>query len=288
VTGNARALLAERFLGDLDDDVLTGLQHFRNELRTARGTGTASLIAAVVPGATGAGAPFEPRATSDGATAAVGASATTVRAASTIRASTSAIAAAVASAAAERALEARTRIATNPRGVAREIFKGSRRTTDARSASLAREKDYILFDDRCASDGGFTSGSGNYYFFGMLGIGVFVLDVLVFVMLMLMFVQFVRAKFGVVFSMRLGYVGGEFGAVDGAPGFDFGGFFFGEFRDSGDGCFFGLLSTIVCVFFRFFFIEFGAADDGIGYSLRSFFVLGFDESGSERGDLIFV
>ena len=30
VAGNARALLAEGFLGDLDDDFLTGLQHFGN------------------------------------------------------------------------------------------------------------------------------------------------------------------------------------------------------------------------------------------------------------------
>jgi hypothetical protein len=245
-----------------------------------------------VPGATGAGAAFESRATSDGASAAVGTSATTVRAASTIRASTPVIAPTVTSAAAERALEARTRIAANPRGVAREIFKRSSRTTDARSASFTGEENHVLLDDRCSSDGGFTSGSGNYYFFGMLGLGVFVLDVLVFVMLVLVgrvFVQFVRAKFGVVFSMRLGYVGGEFGAVDGASGFDFCGFFFGEFRDSRDRRFFSFLGTLIGTFFRFFFFKFGAADDGIGFcSLRSFFVLGFDESGSERGDLVFV
>jgi hypothetical protein len=30
VAGDARALFAERFFGDLDDDVLTGLQHFRD------------------------------------------------------------------------------------------------------------------------------------------------------------------------------------------------------------------------------------------------------------------
>jgi hypothetical protein len=30
VAGDARALFAERLLGDLDDDVLTGFQHFRN------------------------------------------------------------------------------------------------------------------------------------------------------------------------------------------------------------------------------------------------------------------
>ena len=39
VAGDARALFAERLLGDLDDDFLTGLQHFGNELRAARRTG---------------------------------------------------------------------------------------------------------------------------------------------------------------------------------------------------------------------------------------------------------
>jgi hypothetical protein len=122
----------------------------------------------------------------------------------------------------------------------------------------------------------------------MRGLGVFVLDVLVFVMLVLMFFELMRAVFGVVFSMFLSYVGGEFGAVYGTAGFDFRGFFFGEFRNPGDGTFFGLLSAIVGLFFRFFFIEFDAADDGIGYSLRSFLVFGFDETGSECGDLVLV
>ena len=36
MTGDPRALLAQRFLGDLDDDFLTGLEHFRNELRPPR------------------------------------------------------------------------------------------------------------------------------------------------------------------------------------------------------------------------------------------------------------
>ena len=105
VAGDARALLAERFLGDLDDDVLAGLQHFGNELRAARGAGTASLIATVMPGATWARAAFETRAASDGASAAIGTSATAVGTASTIRASATAITTAVSSAAAERALE---------------------------------------------------------------------------------------------------------------------------------------------------------------------------------------
>ncbi len=80
VAGDARALLAKGFLSDLDDHVLAGLQHFGNELRTARWAGTASLIAAVVSWATGAGASFEPRATGDGAATAIGTSATAERA----------------------------------------------------------------------------------------------------------------------------------------------------------------------------------------------------------------
>ena len=35
VAGNACAFFAERLLGNLDDDFLAGLEHFRDELRTA-------------------------------------------------------------------------------------------------------------------------------------------------------------------------------------------------------------------------------------------------------------
>src|SRR5580704_9637691 len=41
VAGDARALFAEGFLGDLDDNVLAGFKHFANELRTTRRTGMA-------------------------------------------------------------------------------------------------------------------------------------------------------------------------------------------------------------------------------------------------------
>jgi hypothetical protein len=41
--------------------------------------------------------------------------------------------------------------------------------------------------------------------------------------------------------------------------------------------------------FRLFFVEFGAAYDGVGFRFfLGLFVLGFDETGGERGDLIFV
>src|SRR5260370_39558179 len=76
VAGDSRALLTERLFGDLDDDVLAGLQHFGNELRTARGARMASLIAAVLPRATGPAA-FATRASAR-ASPAIGSSATRV------------------------------------------------------------------------------------------------------------------------------------------------------------------------------------------------------------------
>jgi hypothetical protein len=276
VTGDARALFAQRFLSDLDDDVLAGLQHFGNKLGTARGTGTASLITTVVPWAAGAaGTAFESWAARDGATTAVGASATAVgTATAAIRASATAIASTVASAAAERSLEARTWIAADARGIAREIFQRCGCAGDAGRTSFAGEENHVLLDYRCALDDGFTSGSGDHCFFGMPGLGVFVavfrdflFVMFVFIMIVLMFVQLMRAMFGVVFGMRLGNISGEFGAVDGASGFDFRGFFFREFRDSGYRGFFSFLGPLIFMFFRVFFIEFGAADDGIGYSL---------------------
>jgi len=110
-----------------------------------------------------------------------------------------------------------------------------------------------------------------------------------FVFVVLLLAMLERAMFGVVFGVFLSHVRGEFRAVGSTSGFDFGGFFFGEFRDLSDGCLLGFLATLIRVFFGFFFVEFGAADDGIGFGFfRSFFVLGFDETGSECGDLIFV
>src|ERR1700730_2638777 len=60
VTRDARALLTERFLGDLYHHVLTGLQHFGDELRPARWAEPPTLVAAIVAGAAGtAGPAFE-------------------------------------------------------------------------------------------------------------------------------------------------------------------------------------------------------------------------------------
>src|SRR6202035_3567047 len=87
VTGDARALFAERLLGDLDDYVLTGLEHFRNELRAARRAGVmpmASLVPAVMTRtAWSAGTALEALAGASASTAAFGAATTIVGASAT-------------------------------------------------------------------------------------------------------------------------------------------------------------------------------------------------------------
>src|SRR6266404_5204179 len=75
VACNPRALLAERLLSDLDDDILSSLQHFGDELGAARRTRPASLITTVRPWA--AGAAFETRTTA-GTSTAIGATAAAV------------------------------------------------------------------------------------------------------------------------------------------------------------------------------------------------------------------
>jgi hypothetical protein len=112
VAGDACAFFAEGFLGDLDDYVLTGLQHFGNELRSARRAGATTLITAIVPGTAGATwTAFEAAAWASTAGRATGAS-TAITAAI--------VAAAVASTATEGALETRARItAADASGLAR-------------------------------------------------------------------------------------------------------------------------------------------------------------------------
>ena len=115
------------------------------------------------------------------------------------------------------------------------------------------------------------------FMFGLFVVSVFVLN------------MFNLAECGMVFGMFLRDVGGKFRPVGRAPSFDFLDFFLGEFRDFGGCCGFRFFCLVFGLFFRFFFVEFGTADDGIGlgFFLR-LFVLGFDETGSESGDLIFV
>jgi hypothetical protein len=90
VAGNARSFFAERLLGNLDDDFLAGLEHFRDELRTAW-----SGVAAVM---TAAGAAAFESLTPAVAAAPIGTPAAI---------------------APEGPLEARARVAPNARGIAR-------------------------------------------------------------------------------------------------------------------------------------------------------------------------
>jgi hypothetical protein len=269
----------------LDDDVLAGFEHFGNELRAARGAGTASLITTILPWASGAA--FETRSTA-GASAAIGTSTAAVRTAtSAIRAAATAVASAVAPAAAEWPLEAGTRIAADARGVTREIFKRSRRAANSGRARFTGEENHVFFDGRSAFGDGFAGGCRDHLRFslfvlGVIGIGVCLLAVFVLDM-------FKLAVCGVVFGVFLRHVGGKFRAVGRASSFDFLDFFLGEFRNFGNYRGFRFFRLFFRLFFRFFFVEFGAADDGIGFRFfRCLFVLCLDETGGESGDLIFV
>src|SRR6202166_4963022 len=143
VTGDARTLLPEGLLGNLDDYILTGLEHFGNELRAAR-RASVMAMASLVPAirartAWSAGTALEALARASASAAAFGASATAIGTATAI------IAAAITSAAAEGALETLARIAANARGVAREFF--ARRwgaACTARSASFSRQQDDVV------------------------------------------------------------------------------------------------------------------------------------------------
>src|SRR5258708_31276333 len=83
----------------------------------------------------------------------------------------------VGSAASEGPLEPRARIAADASGVTREIFARSRWTANARSASFAGQEDHVIFNDRCAFNGGFARGSGDQFFFLMFLSSVFILNV---------------------------------------------------------------------------------------------------------------
>ena len=139
VTGDARTLFAEGLLGDLDDYILTSLEHFINELRAARRASLmmASLVPAIMTRtAWPAGTALEALARASASAAAFRTTATIVGATSaTVWTATAIIAATITSAAAERALETLARIAANPRGVARKFF--ARRGCAGRAARSA-------------------------------------------------------------------------------------------------------------------------------------------------------
>src|SRR5438128_4621643 len=149
VAGDTRALLAERLLGDLDDDILTGPEHFGNELRAARRAGI-SVMPTVMPRAARTTA-FETRAASTVTAAAIGTPAV----------------AAVTATAAERTLEARARVAADASGIAGKIFARSAGSTTVWRAGFAREQGDIAFDDGGFCGGGFAGRCRDHFLFGM-------------------------------------------------------------------------------------------------------------------------
>lgn len=219
-----------------------------------------AMTAVVAWTARAAGAAFESRTGRTAAT--IGTATTTIR---TATATPIAI-----SSATLRALETGAWIAADTSGITREIFARRGRAADTRRAGFAREKNDVVFD-YCGFRYGLSRGGPHNLCFG-----VFEHDV-----------------FGVtegddVLGAFVGGVSFEFGAIGGTACFDFGGFFFGEFRlGSGlifRGVEFGFLLPLF--FFGFFFLffgefgfsgganflglvffEFGAAGESIGFGV---------------------
>jgi hypothetical protein len=183
MASDARTLLAERFLGDLHDDVLAGFQHFADELRTARRTGMA--VTTIVARTTGtAGTAFESRAAWPATIW------TTIRAAST--AVWAATAAAITSTTL-RTLETCAGIsAADAGGIARKIFAGCGGSAYARGASLTGKQDDVIFDDGCTCRN-FSRVGFDHFRFGMFVFGVLVLNMFVF----RVFSVFVDGVFGI-------------------------------------------------------------------------------------------
>src|ERR1051326_7174366 len=126
-TGDARALFAGRFFGDLHHDFLAGAQHFGNQLRTPRmSVPGMALVAAILLVAAASRPAFETAAPAIAASAAIASAIGTPTAAS------------VSSPTAKRSLEARAGISAHTRGLAREVFPwllwlpGSARTSFTR------------------------------------------------------------------------------------------------------------------------------------------------------------
>src|SRR6202011_4475754 len=297
VTGDARALFAERLLGDLDDYILTSLEHFGDELRAARRTGVmASLVPAIMTRtAWPAGTAFEALAGASTAAAAFRASTTTVGASATaIWTATAIIAAAITSATAERALETLARIATNARGLARKFLprRGCAATCAARSTGFSRQQNnVVLGDGRCRGSRNEivhrdVPGVGSLRFF--LAVGSFMMP---FVMLgaraMLFVVKFKCCMMLGTFVRGIGF---RFGTIGRASFFDLRRFVVGKLRNFGVGLF-GFGFFLYFIDFLFFFLFFKNRVTGESGNLRNFLhflLLGFDEAGPECRDLILV
>src|SRR5229473_3371145 len=266
VAGDARTFLAERLLGDLDDDVLAGLQHLGNELRAARRSGVAAVLTVRA-----ARTAFESR-------TAAGTAAATIWSAAAI---VSAAVVAIASAAAIRPLEACAGIAADARGVAGEILAGLG-SAGARGACFAGKKDAVVF----GNDG---RGRG----FGSGGLDGFVPG---------FFVDIVIADGSGVQRAFVGCVGFRFAervSVKSAR-LDrrdlFRAYILGlGFRFAGANLFAFLSAVFRLGFFVFFLVLFlfllenRAPDERVGCRVRlRFFVLGLDEARGDNGDVFFT
>ena len=173
VTRDARAFFAERLFGDLDDDILTGLEHFRNQLGTARWARALEAVVAMMSTATTWATTLE---ASPGTATAMIATSTITAAVSTSVATTIVASTTIATTTAIRALESRTRVTTaNASGVSRsKIFAWC--TCGTRRACLAGQQDRIV---RVRVSGGFAGsrdGFGLEFAFVMIdGVAVLVL-----------------------------------------------------------------------------------------------------------------
>src|ERR1700686_4202350 len=149
VTGDARAFFAERLLGDLDDYILTSLEHFGNELRAARRAMMASLVPAIVTRAAWPAGPALETLAGASASAAFRTATTIVGASSTaVWTATAIIAAAITSTATEGALETLARLAADARGGARKFCARRRHAAGAaRSPGFARQQDDVVLGD---------------------------------------------------------------------------------------------------------------------------------------------
>jgi hypothetical protein len=281
VARNTCALLAEGFLGDLDYDLLTRLEHFGDELGTARrrrSTLMAPLRSVTVAASTPA---------LEAATAAIGtAIATTVSTARPVEATAPAAIAATIPSAALRPLESRARIAANARGIAaNEIFAWS--IGVARSAGFTGKQNHILLNE---GFGGFAPGGKGgigfrfqaraEFFGGVAGIVVIgcMLRILNRVMLGLIFGVLIRfGSSNPLMMLAVGFVLGVFASALG----------FLMFR------FFVVLlfmqAFIDVVRIIFLFIESRTTNKGIGLgTCLSFFMLGLNQTSGESGELFLV
>ena len=288
VTGDARALLAERFLGDLDDYVLTRLEHFGNELRTAHRS-----VSTLMP-AMRAVAMARATASLEASTAAIWAAITTTITATisptrTVKAPTSAAVAATIPPAALRPLESRARIAADTRGITTNKFF-ARSVGIARSTSFAGKKNHIFLDDGFAGftlrgkrSVGFGFHAGDELLSGMAGVllGVMLGFVIGFVRGFLLRIMLrVQIGFGSVDGLLMFAVGFVFGIIASALGFLVLGVF----------AIFFVVEMLVCVVgFFFLFVEGCAINQGVGVGARlCFLVLRFDHVGGKRGELLLI